>query len=104
MSYVEARTVLEERLAGMWRQVLEVESVGAEDDFFELGGDSVVATQLLTRVNEAFAIKLPLRDFFESPTVAGMALLVVQKQAEQADPEALARLLEEVRRESRAAA
>jgi phthiocerol/phenolphthiocerol synthesis type-I polyketide synthase E len=104
MSYVEARTVLEERLAGMWRQVLEVESVGVEDDFFELGGDSVVATQLLTRVNEAFSIKLPLRDFFESPTVAGMALLVVQKQAEQADPEALARLLEEVRRESRAAA
>jgi acyl carrier protein len=104
MTYVEARTGLEEQLVGMWRQVLEVERVGVEDDFFELGGDSVVATQLLSRVKGAFSVNVALRDFFESPSVAGMAVLVVRKQAEQADPAALARLLIEVKRHSRAGA
>jgi acyl carrier protein len=104
MTYVEARTSLEEQLAGMWRQVLEVERVGVEDDFFELGGDSVMATQLLSRVKGAFSVNVALRDFFESPSVAGMAVLVVQKQAEQADPAALARLLTEVKQQSRAGA
>jgi len=98
MSYVEARTNLEQQLTDIWRQVLGVERVGVGDDFFELGGDSVVATQLLSRVNETFSVKLPLRDLFEAPTVAEMAVLVVQKEAEGADADELARLLDEVRR------
>lgn len=104
MTFVEARTGLEEQLVGMWRQVLEVERIGVEDDFFELGGDSVVATQLLSRVKGAFSVNVALRDFFESPTVAGMSLLVVRQQAEQADPATLAQLLAEVKGRARAGA
>ena len=67
------RTPIEEALAALWAQVLEVERVGIDDDFFQCGGDSILATQLLSRIREATHVELSFRHFFETPTVAGVA-------------------------------
>ena len=71
--YSPARTPIEEMLVGLWAQMLEVERVGRDDDFFALGGDSILATQLIVRVREATQVEVSHLSFFEAPTVAGMA-------------------------------
>ncbi|HVS00719.1 MAG TPA: amino acid adenylation domain-containing protein, partial [Thermoanaerobaculia bacterium] len=74
---VEApRTPAEERLAALWREVFEISAVGVEASFFELGGDSLKATQLVSRINEAFGVDLPLDALFSTPTIAGLAALL----------------------------
>ncbi len=71
--FVAPRTLVEEVLAGLWAQVLDVERVGIHDNFFEGGGDSLLATQLLSRVQEVLHVMVSFRSFFETPTVGGLA-------------------------------
>jgi acyl carrier protein len=80
-TYVAPRTAIEADLASIWAEVLRHETVGVEDNFFELGGHSLMATQLISRVRSSFAIELPLRNLFESPTVAELASVIVRLQA-----------------------
>jgi acyl carrier protein len=72
-SYVAPRNPTEEVLAGLWSQVLRRDRAGVEENFFESGGDSLLATQVISRVRTAFKIELPLYYLFEAPTVAGLA-------------------------------
>ena len=74
--YVEPRTAVERQLAALWSEVLEVERVGARDSFFELGGQSLLATQIVSRVRDAFGVEVPLRALFQEPTVEGLAAAV----------------------------
>jgi amino acid adenylation domain-containing protein len=67
------RTPLEEILVELWAQVLGIDRVGIHDNFSALGGDSILATQLISRVREVMHVELSFRSFFETPTVAGMA-------------------------------
>jgi natural product biosynthesis luciferase-like monooxygenase protein/amino acid adenylation domain-containing protein/non-ribosomal peptide synthase protein (TIGR01720 family) len=71
-AYVAPRTELEERLARIWSQVLGVERVGVDDDFFELGGDSILSIQVITRAGRE-GIELSPRQLFQNPTVARLA-------------------------------
>jgi amino acid adenylation domain-containing protein len=75
-AYVAPRTPVEERLARIWSEVLQVERVGVQDSFFALGGHSLNAMQVIARVRDAFQVELPLRPLFESPTVAALAGLI----------------------------
>ena len=70
--FTAPRTPLEEVLAALWAQVLNIERVGIYDDFFQLGGDSLLATQLLTRMREVMHVEVSFISFFDTPTVAEM--------------------------------
>ena len=71
--YVAPRNALEENLAEIWSEVLRLERVGINDDFFRLGGDSLLATQIISRVREALHADLSFLVFFEKRTIAGIA-------------------------------
>ncbi|MDQ3175168.1 MAG: condensation domain-containing protein, partial [Acidobacteriota bacterium] len=77
------RTAVEEEVAGIWSEVLDVEQVGVYDNFFELGGHSLKATQVVSRLREALQVELPLRSLFEAPTVATLSTAI--EAARQAD-------------------
>jgi len=96
IDYVAPRTPVEKTLADMWKQLLKREQVGVHDNFFELGGHSLLATQLVARIHQGLGIHLLLRRLFETPTVADLALAVVEQQAEQAGEARLNEILTEV--------
>ncbi|HYG63964.1 MAG TPA: amino acid adenylation domain-containing protein, partial [Thermoanaerobaculia bacterium] len=81
-------TPAQEILAGLWREALGLPAVGIHDDFFALGGHSLLATRLASRVREVFGVELPLRLFFEEPTIAGLA-----SRLDKADTRALPPIL-----------
>ncbi len=95
--YVAPQTAIEQRLAALIAPLLRIERVGVNDNFFLLGGHSLLGTQLITRIREAFGVDLPLLSLFDHPTLAGMAseieLLILEKieteKIEAANGEAL---------------
>jgi len=95
-TYVAPRTPLEEDLVAMWANVLKVERVGIHDNFFDLGGHSLIATQLIARVRAEFQVDLPLRRLFETPTIAGLAELITASLLEETDADELAQLMAEL--------
>ncbi|MEO7455282.1 MAG: amino acid adenylation domain-containing protein, partial [Gemmatimonadaceae bacterium] len=72
---IAPRTESEHVVAGIWKSVLG-RDVGVEDDFFEIGGHSLLALRALARITDQTGARIPLRMLFESPTVAGLARLV----------------------------
>ncbi|MBE9120376.1 amino acid adenylation domain-containing protein [Tychonema sp. LEGE 07199] len=79
-TFVGPRTPGEEILAGIWSQLLNLKKVGIHDNFFDLGGHSLLITQLLAKVRESFQVEFPLRVLFEAPTVAGLAEKIEMQQ------------------------
>jgi acyl carrier protein len=71
--YVAPRNDIERRMAEMWRQTLRIDRVGVHDSFFELGGDSVLAAQLVASAHRAFGVDLDLRDAFKAFTIESLA-------------------------------
>jgi amino acid adenylation domain-containing protein len=71
--FVAPRSATEVALARIWSEVLHVDSIGVQDGFFELGGNSLLATRLLARYHETFGIDMSLRDLFRAPTIALLA-------------------------------
>ena len=74
--YVAPRTEVERVIAGVWAQVLGIERVGVHDNFFALGGHSLMATKVVSRLREALAVELPVRELFDDGSVAGLARVV----------------------------
>lgn len=71
--FVPPRTAVEEMLAEIFAAILSLERIGIDDNFFELGGHSLLATRVVTRIRKVFNADLPLRRFFERPTIREMA-------------------------------
>ncbi|MGW0927660.1 non-ribosomal peptide synthase/polyketide synthase [Streptomyces sp. NPDC002644] len=88
--HVPPRTPAERALAAVWAEVLTLDTVGVEDDFFDLGGDSVLAARTLSRIREELGVKLSVRDVFTARTVARLAPLLDAPSA-TAPPEPIAR-------------
>jgi acyl carrier protein len=79
--HVEPGTDTERQIASIWRDVLNVERVSARDDFFDLGGHSLNALRVVSRLRKALAIEVPLRLMFTHPTIAGLAAALDARQA-----------------------
>ena len=79
--FAAPRTPVEEALVGIWAEALHLEQVGIHDNFLELGGDSLIATRIITKTTQTLQVDLPVRALFESPTVADMATVVTQHQS-----------------------
>ncbi|HEU4595234.1 MAG TPA: amino acid adenylation domain-containing protein, partial [Pyrinomonadaceae bacterium] len=71
-TFVEPRTPLEELMCAIWREVLNLEAVGIEDNFFDIGGNSLSTTRVVSKVREELEMEIPLRWLFEYPTVAAL--------------------------------
>jgi acyl carrier protein len=78
------RTPLEEIIATLWCDVLGLQRIGIHDNFFDLGGDSLKAVVLLARLQARFGVELPVRTIFDRPTVAVLALTVMQQMQNMA--------------------
>ncbi|MCZ8521839.1 MULTISPECIES: non-ribosomal peptide synthetase [Paenibacillus] len=79
------RNEIEEKLAAIWRDVLQLEAVGVEDHFLDLGGQSILATQILVRMRAQFRIDLTVRQVFEAATITEQAQVIAEarKQGER---------------------
>jgi acyl-coenzyme A synthetase/AMP-(fatty) acid ligase/acyl carrier protein len=80
-AFIAPELDVERRLAEIWAEVLGVDCVGIHDDFFDLGGHSLAATRVVSRVLEKFGLELPVRALFDAPSVARMAEVVRRNQA-----------------------
>jgi acyl carrier protein len=92
------RTPIEVELVGLWTEVLGVEPVGIHDAFLDLGGDSLLASRLMTRVMDKFHLDIPLQILMQATTVEDMAMVITQHLATTAALEDVAGLLAEVER------
>ena len=90
--FVAPRTPIEEELAALWAEGLGIEKIGIEDNFFDLGGNSLSAVRIFFNVRERFHVELPLGTFLEAPTIADFARRLeeaVIELAEAATPDDL---------------
>jgi thioesterase domain-containing protein len=86
--YVAPATPLEELLAGVWRELLQVERVGVEDNFFELGGNSLQAALCINRLQEKLGRRVGTVAMFDSPTIAGLARCLESTAGNKEEPPA----------------
>lgn len=82
--YAAPETEVEKVLVDIWQQVLEVERVGIDDSFFDLGGHSLTATQVFSLTQEHFNVDVPLREIFDQPTIRYIAKSIEQALLEDA--------------------
>jgi acyl carrier protein len=80
------RTETERQIVDIWRDVLAIQQPGIHDGFFQLGGNSLTATQVLSRVRQAFQVRLEMRDLFEHATISELAALV-EARRDRRDPD-----------------
>jgi amino acid adenylation domain-containing protein len=94
--FAAPRTPIEEALAAIWAEVLGRERLSIHDHFLEVGGHSLRATQIASRVRDAFHLEIPLGELLEASTIAEMTLVVLRYRAEQMTTEELGRLWAEI--------
>ncbi|HYJ17018.1 MAG TPA: AMP-binding protein [Candidatus Limnocylindria bacterium] len=80
MTYAAPRSDIENRLVKIWTEVLSIEHVGIHDNFFDLGGHSLSATRVLSRIFEQYQLEIPLKSLFQSPTIAELAAQIIAHQ------------------------
>lgn len=86
-AFVAPRPGVEQSLAGLWSDLLGLPQIGIHDNFFDLGGHSLLTTQLISRVRELFKVELPLREVFQQPTIAALAIVIEHAQNNSAPSE-----------------
>ncbi|MEO1102477.1 MAG: SDR family NAD(P)-dependent oxidoreductase, partial [Pseudomonadota bacterium] len=77
--YVAPSTDIERQLVGFWEELLGVDQIGVEDNFFDLGGHSLIAVRLFAQIRKAYKVDFPISVLFEAPTIAKCAALVAER-------------------------
>ena len=95
-AFVPPRTPIEALVAETILQLLHKTQIGVFDNFFDLGGDSILATRVVTRLRETFQVQITLRQFYAQPTVAHIAEVILETLSEQVGDEFLTELLQEL--------
>jgi amino acid adenylation domain-containing protein len=90
-AFVAPRNAVEDMVAEIWAEVLRRERIGVTQNFFGMGGHSLLATQVLVRIRDTFEVEIPIRVFFQDPTISGLAAAV-----EAADSPVLAAMVGEL--------
>ncbi|MGB7951261.1 MAG: phosphopantetheine-binding protein, partial [Candidatus Binatia bacterium] len=94
--YVAPRNATERMLCEIWSAVLGVKRIGINDNFFDLGGHSLAATRVMSRVSKEMRVELPIRSLFEAPTTALMTVAVAQHQVHKLDAKELDQIRSEL--------
>jgi non-ribosomal peptide synthetase component F len=76
VAYVAPSNDIERQLAQIWREAFDAKEPGIHDNFFRMGGYSLLATQVAARISDVFKLHLPLKQFIETPTIAGLARVI----------------------------
>jgi acyl carrier protein len=101
-AYIAPHTPIQTILAEMWGEALLTTQVSIHDNFFDLGGHSLNATRIVSRIRQAFQITLAVRDLFGAPTVAALADYLVATETQPGRTDKIARTLQRLRRLSAA--
>jgi len=96
-AFAPAETSTEKKLADIWAEVLDLEQVGIHDNFFDLGGNSFLATRVSAHVLKKFGVELTINALFESPTVAELTKMITLDQAKSIGDAQLADLLADLK-------
>ncbi len=94
--YVAPCTSVEEIIAEIWSEKLGIERVGRNDDFFTLGGHSLLVVVVLNRLQEVFSVKIAVRELFKEPTVAGIAKKLIEHEPQKGQIETIASLKKQI--------
>jgi acyl carrier protein len=100
--FTPPRDAVEEEVAGLWTAVLHINAIGRDDNFFQLGGDSLKATRLAAHLSRAFRLDVPLRSLFAAPTVAQLAADLVAREDQPGQIATIARLRQQINQMSQA--
>jgi acyl carrier protein len=95
--YVAPRNRREQRLCAIWSQYLGRDRIGINDNFFDLGGHSLLGIQIMSAIQQSFKVNLPLKYLFERPTVAELTGAIEQALLSSVSPEELAALQSRVK-------
>ncbi|MEH2447430.1 MAG: SDR family NAD(P)-dependent oxidoreductase [Nostoc sp.] len=82
-AYITPRTEIERILTDIWQEIFSIERIGIYDNFFDLGGDSLVATIVISRLRKIFNIELSHQRFFDEPNIAELALVIKEMILEE---------------------
>jgi yersiniabactin nonribosomal peptide synthetase len=96
----EPRDEVEEQVRAVWSQVLRVEGFGVHQSFFDLGGDSLLATRILVRLRQLFRVEVTLGTFLEDATVAGLSAALVAAEEKPGQVLKIARVRQRIERMS----
>jgi acyl carrier protein len=88
--FVAPRSALETVVAQLWSEVLQLEEIGVDDNFAELGGDSLLASQIASRLNDLFSLGQPVKTLFEASTVTALAAFVSAQERLPGEAERIA--------------
>jgi amino acid adenylation domain-containing protein len=94
--YVAPRTGLEEVLVGIWAEVLKIPQLGTQDNFFERGGNSLMAMQVISQVESTFGLRISPIDILEAPTISGFARWMLEEFDRSISPEEVRQYLDQL--------
>jgi acyl carrier protein len=95
-NFVPPGDPVEEAVAGIWSKLLDVGRIGVKDNFFEFGGHSLLAVQLITRIRDTFQVDLPLRALLDAPTIRQLSSVIRSNETIEGRTEKIAGILQRV--------